>query len=128
MVSARVLAGVVTPGACWGSRQWFQLAYTIDPTYAASHQALGDLYFKHSRVEDAEAEYSEAIRLEPSNDIHRLGLGKVHLVKGNLQRAVEEFRVALTLNPYLEEAKIALRQALASIQRSEQSEPERISL
>lgn len=75
---------------------------------------LGDLYFKTGHIEEARRSYQEAITLFPAMHRALAGLGKVDAAKGEVVKAMQEYRKAQAILPLVEYA--AAIESLASKQ------------
>lgn len=94
-------------------------ALHVDPTaldlYGESIQAaLGGLYKRQGRVEQAIARYEEALKITPHAEEPILNLAILYLIQGNLGKALPYFErienstaTTLSLNPLDEAARIA---------------------
>jgi tetratricopeptide (TPR) repeat protein len=64
---------------------------------SAIHNLLGDIYLRKEKVEEAVAEFKQAVQLDPDwSDPHRL-LGYTYRTAGDLDKALEEFKTAQKL-------------------------------
>jgi tetratricopeptide (TPR) repeat protein len=82
------------------------------PDSARAHQAMAENYFVLRRMEDAEKEYKEALRLRPGLPEAHLALGEVYAGAFQWPKAEEQFRVQAKLQPGNAEAAYRLGQAL----------------
>ena len=93
---------------------------TVDPAAQArqaearQHMARGAEFVRSKRYTDAEAEYREALRLNPNDDMTHDNLGVALGRKGDWDGKITEEREALRLNPNLAEAHASLGNALAN--------------
>ena len=84
-----------------------------DEERADIHNLLGFCHYKLAEHEIAVSHFSRAIEIEPGSAIDFFNLG-VNLRKlGRLDEAVENFKIALTMDPYLEMARTHLDQLFA---------------
>lgn len=83
-----------------GAMAQFHEAIRIDPNDDGAHYNLGvALMMKHD-PDGSIAEYREAIRINPKNAPAHYGLGKrLRFDKGDQQGALEQFRLAYSLDP-----------------------------
>ena len=68
---------------------------------ASAHLLLGDVSRKHGKMNEAIAEYREALRLDPASFLAHMRLGAIlcdH--KHNYGDAIGEFRAAIRINPH----------------------------
>lgn len=87
-----------------------------EPRSALGHEFLGAVLLGRRELEEAEAEFSQALVLEPRRATAMLGLGRVAVAKGELGRGASAFRSALTLDPLL----VAARRDLAVVMLRQQ--------
>ena len=82
------------------------------PDSARAHQAMAENYFVLRRMQDAEKEYKEALRLRPGLPEAHLALGQVYAGAFQWPQAEEQFRIQVKLQPGNAEAAYRLGQAL----------------
>ncbi len=82
------------------------------PDSARAHQAMAENYFVLRRMQDAEKEYGEALRLRPGLPEAHLALGEVYAGAFQWPKAEEEFRMQAKLQPGNAEAAYRLGEAL----------------
>jgi tetratricopeptide (TPR) repeat protein len=82
------------------------------PDSPRAHQAMAENYFVLRRMQDAEKEYREALRLRPSLPEAHLALGEVYAGAFQWPKAEEEFRLQVKLQPGNAEAAYRLGEAL----------------
>jgi len=76
------------------------LKYSADALEAAhTHNNLGALFQQMGRPEQAVAEYSEAIRLDPGEQNSWIGRGLIERQQGQLDAALQDFAQAVRLKP-----------------------------
>jgi Flp pilus assembly protein TadD len=61
--------------------------------------ALGTVLAEHGRLSEAEAQFAEAVRIEPTSAVSRNNLGLVRLDRGDPARAIPELLEAIRLRP-----------------------------
>jgi len=93
---ARVLE---TLGRTEDAAQAFQAVLARVEDYAPAHWRLGQLWLDSGALDGAEREFGRALELEPSGVSQRLGLARVHLLRGRPADAVQ------TLQPVIERDK-----------------------
>jgi tetratricopeptide (TPR) repeat protein len=93
-----------------------QAAVKARPDDAAARNSLGGLYLRTSKLNEAEAELTEATRLDPKSPWAYFNLGLVSRTRGDNPRAMEFFRRALTAQPDFRPAQ----EALAAVQKKNQ--------
>src|SRR6202050_3025051 len=82
------------------------------PDSARAHQAMAENYYVLRRMQDAEKEYQEALRLRPALPEAHLALGEVYAGAFQWPKAEEEFRIQVKLQPGNAEAAYRLGDAL----------------
>jgi len=82
------------------------------PDSPRAHQAMAENYFVLRRMQDAEKEYREALRLRPGLPEAHLALGEVYAGAFQWPKAEEEFRLQVKLQPGNAEAAYRLGEAL----------------
>jgi tetratricopeptide (TPR) repeat protein len=75
-------------------------ANAVEATFT-HHLACGDIYLERNKHDQAIAEYSEALRLEPSSSIAYCQRATAHRHKGDADRAIADCTAALRLAPNL---------------------------
>jgi Flp pilus assembly protein TadD len=94
------------------------------PENAASHNNLGlSLLVLHRRAE-AEAEFRETVRLNPSLIVGHSNLGDLYLQEGRNAEAIEELQIAVRLQPGNAEIHTTLGGALLHFGQPEQADRE----
>ena len=82
------------------------------PGHGSVREALGRAYYGAGRPAAAEAEFAEALEIDPSNDYAHFGLGLCLARAGKRARAVGHLRLAVVMRPEVD----AYRQALDRVQ------------
>jgi tetratricopeptide (TPR) repeat protein len=90
-------------------------AVTATPKDAAAHYVLGNALASARRLDEAEAEYREALRLHPDYAGAEENLGVLYKWRGDLRSALPHFQKALALDPDLSPAACDLAGALATL-------------
>ena len=85
-----------------------QAAIAVRPKDAPARNALGGLYLRTSKLAEAEAELTEAARLDPKSPWAFYNLGLVSKMKGDRQNAAKYFKQALNAQPAFRPAQDAL--------------------
>jgi tetratricopeptide (TPR) repeat protein len=104
------------------------------PDSARAHQAMAENYYVLRRMQDAEKEYQEALKLRPGLPEAHLALGLVYAGAFQWPKAEEQFRQQVKLQPGNAEAAYRLgealleqgkaREARAELMRADQLMPE----
>ncbi len=76
----------------------YKSAFTIDPYRDDIRVKLGNLYFADAKYEEARAEYSEAVRLNPSN-ANRYSLGQAYIELERFSDAENQYNEIQRLSP-----------------------------
>ena len=82
------------------------------PGHGSVREALGRAYYGAGRTAAAEAEFAEALEIDPSNDYAHFGLGLCLARAGKRARAVGHLRLAVVMRPEVD----TYRQALDRLQ------------
>ena len=88
------------------------------PGHGSVREALGRAYYGAGRTSAAEAEFSEALEIDPSNDYAHFGLGLCLARGGKQARAVGHLRLAVVMRPEVD----TYRQALDRLERQHAAE------
>lgn len=88
------------------------------PGHGSVREALGRAYYGAGRTAAAEAEFSEALEIDPSNDYAHFGLGLCLARSGKRARAVGHLRLAVVMRPEVD----TYRQALDRVERQPAAE------
>ncbi len=76
----------------------YKTAIRLDPRNDASHIKLGNFYFAEERYEDAEKEYAEAVKINPTASNY-YSLGQAYLNLGRYSEARLQFNRVNSLEP-----------------------------
>ena len=98
-----------------------EAAVAAAPQMPAAWVALGQSLKTVSRSEEAESAYGQAIRLDGTNALARMGLGELMLALGRPEDAIREFDLALRCNPALIAVSMDMGHALAMMRRYEEA-------
>ena len=85
------------------------------PGHGSVREALGRAYYGAGRTSAAEAEFAQALEIDPSNDYAHFGLGLCLARSGKRARAVGHLRLAVAMRPEVD----SYRQALDRLQRTD---------
>ena len=87
--------------------KFFQKAITLDPQRSGAYFTQGISYGQLDEFDKALGLIDRAIAMEPQNGLFIYGRGRVHLLAGNKQKAMADFRQAAELDD--EDAQTYLR-------------------
>jgi tetratricopeptide (TPR) repeat protein len=82
-------------------------ARVTDRSYVALSNH-GQALFRQGKIDEAIAEYAQAIALDPTLDAARLGMGEALMQQGKHEKAAEEFSKVLELQPENSAARLQL--------------------
>ena len=91
-----------------GAEAEFQRAIAIAPSSAQAHSGYGFFLTMEGRSEEGEAELKRASELDPLNLAVALRVGLPFLVRGEYEKAAEQYRKVLEMDPNFEFAHFAL--------------------
>jgi tetratricopeptide (TPR) repeat protein len=98
-------------------------AYTTllraDPMNPLRHDAVASLYFDNGQIDEAIAEYSESLHLDPHSAQSQYNLGIALSVRGRREQAIAAFEAALRIDPDYAQAHNNLGALLHLVGRSE---------
>ncbi len=98
-----------------------RLAVATSPRSAQAHYALGNALASARRLDEAEAEYREALRLQPKSAGAEENLGVLYKWRGRLDLAIPHFRRAHELDADLSPAACDLAGALATLGQTQEA-------
>ena len=78
----------------------YRAAIRLNPNYPGALSNLGNVLRQTDRLEEAEACHLEALRLSPNFSAGHNNLGNIYLDKGEVDRAIAEFRLASAADPH----------------------------
>jgi ribosomal protein S12 methylthiotransferase accessory factor len=84
---------------------WLNRGAALDPERTDIHNLMGFCHFKRGEHEQAVAAFQRVIDLDPTSAIDYANLGVNLEALGEPQKAIECYRVALTLDPEIEFAR-----------------------
>lgn len=99
-------------------------AYRLAPSDALASRALtlrGDLLRSQRRYPAAIDDFTEAIRLDPTNLAAYVGLGETYRVRGELESAIQHYQAALDVDDTYSDAYIKMGHAYRDAGQYEQS-------
>jgi tetratricopeptide (TPR) repeat protein len=88
-----------------------------------SHVLLGDIYTHLQRFDDAQAEYTKALALSPTDPAALLGLAYAYLSNNNGDKALQAARLALQQSPQDPEVNLVLADSLVVNFQFAEAEP-----
>jgi tetratricopeptide (TPR) repeat protein len=95
----------------------------LEPDSARGHVLLGDIYYQLERYTSAEAEYKDALAIEPNDSAAMAGLATAYLSDNRTDQAMETARMALDHAPEDPEVNLILAEALVISNRFAEAEP-----
>ncbi|MBW2408316.1 MAG: tetratricopeptide repeat protein, partial [Deltaproteobacteria bacterium] len=90
----------------------YETAINLDPNRDDSHIKLGNLFYTEKRYKEAEQEYKEAVRINPSAN-NRYSLGQAYLSLELYSDAMDQFNEVIRLEPESPNGYFGLGQALS---------------
>jgi predicted Zn-dependent protease len=94
---ATIIAGY---GEIEPAMQLWQRVILLAPDYVPARLRLGDCYLKTNRPDDAAAAYAEVLKLSPANSYALLGLARLDLDAGRLEKARERLETVVKQTNY----------------------------
>ncbi len=91
------------------------------PQFLPAWIALGQALNLATRREESAKAYEQALRLDGTHALVRLGLGELRIAEGQPLKAMAEFEMALRRQPGLVAAHLGLGNALALLNRNEEA-------
>ncbi len=88
-----------------------------DPKDFVVWTALGTLYFKKNKSDEAEAAYEQALKARPSYSFALLNLGKIRIARENFEGAIEVLTRAVRSEPLSADANYFLGEAYLQIKK-----------
>lgn len=86
----------------------FRRAIELKPGYSTAHEWYALFLSMHKRFDESLREMKMAVELDPMSVAVNNGLGRVYHYRGEMDRAVEQFRHTLTIDPNYGEAYFSL--------------------
>lgn len=93
----------------------YRRALDLDPSLAAAHTNLGNIYHRLGRKADARAHYERALALDPDQPEARYNLANLHEQAGRLELAIAEYRRVVAACPEFPDAHFNLALALEQV-------------
>jgi tetratricopeptide (TPR) repeat protein len=103
---------------------WYGKRVDVHPNDAAAHQDLGRTYARLSRHDEARAEFTVVLMLNPQHVEAYAALAQVHLQDGQYAEAADMARRALALAPAHQEARYVLGTSLLRLGRTAEGKQE----
>ena len=91
-----------------GAEQEFRRALELNPNYALAHQWFAEYWMTNRNFDEALAEINKAQRLDPLSLMINTEVGWVYYFTHRQDRAIEQFRHVLVLDPNFTYAKFCL--------------------
>ena len=102
-----------------GAIEAFARRAALVPNDAAAHHELAEMYFRVGRLDEALAEHTVALMLDPRRADSYVGAAQVHLRAGRFAEAAAAARRATELSPDQKEARYVLATALLRLGRAD---------
>ena len=93
----------------------------LDPRQAEVHQRLGVVYQAQGKLNEAESEYSQALKFDAEYVLAMVGLGQVQTMLGRPTTGLKHIDQALELDPGPAEAQFARGQTLEALGRTDEA-------
>lgn len=90
----------------------WKITIARNPSSWLAHNNLGNCLRQEGKVDDAMAQYQEALRFEPENTITLYNIASALVQKGKLDDAIAQYREVLRVNPKYLDAYVNLGDAL----------------
>jgi tetratricopeptide (TPR) repeat protein len=102
-----------------GSEEFFKLTIKLSPKVASAHRGLGHVYLQKRDYENAQKSLEKALDLE-NQDISTLNsLGLTYVKMQLIDRGIEKYRMALSINP--RDARVLFNLALAFEEKGDEA-------
>lgn len=93
----------------------YRRALEMDPSMAAAHTNLGNIYYRTARLADARAHYERALALDPDQPEARFNLANLYEEEGKIELAIAEYRRVVATCPDFPDAHFNLALALERV-------------
>jgi tetratricopeptide (TPR) repeat protein len=91
------------------------------PKSAEAHQRLGRVFQAQGQLPSAEAEYRQALTIDPEYIDALIGLGEVEAARGRLHAALTHIQAAIEVNPRRPQAQLAQARVMESLGRTDEA-------
>ena len=102
------------------AKKYHQKAIAVDPNFAVSYRALGDIYKQQKLFSEAIEHYSKSVEIKPNYFHAYQRLADLLYRQGQTERAIAAYRHCLKINPNQTEIKKRLTDILQQSQTFEQ--------
>jgi tetratricopeptide (TPR) repeat protein len=109
--------GMLYSGSPDSAAHYLEKALRIDPTYTNAIVALGVVYARAGKLDEAIDALARAVALEPHDHLAHQNLGGCLLKQGDCEQAEEHFRISLKVEPTNIQSQLGLGQTLESQER-----------
>jgi len=103
------------------ARSHYERALALSPGYATAHQWMAEILLFEGRLAESRAELERAHELDPLSVIINGDLGLQRLRDGEIERAIDQLRRTVSLNPRAPLSYEFLAQALAAAGRTDET-------
>ncbi len=91
----------------------------LDPQQPGIHCEIGEVYASMERWDEARRAYAKELKRDPDSALSHTGLGRIALVNGDYELAVEELLIAISLWQSQHQAHFLLGSALVKLGRTD---------
>lgn len=97
------------------AEECYRRALDLEPSIAAAHTNLGNIYYERGDLRAARSAFEQALELEPSQPEARFNLGNLLEDVGETELAIAELRRVCTMSPSFADAHYNLGVLLAKV-------------
>jgi tetratricopeptide (TPR) repeat protein len=97
------------------AEECYRRAIDLEPSIAAAHTNLGNIYYERGDLDAARSAFEQALELEPSQPEARYNLGNLLEDLGETELAIAELRRVCTMSPSFADAHYNLGVLLAKV-------------
>jgi tetratricopeptide (TPR) repeat protein len=83
---------------------WYLRATELEPTLAAAHTNLGNIYYQSGQLDEARQAYLAALDYDPDQPEARFNLGNLFDEVGETEKAIAELRQVVSRHPHFADA------------------------
>lgn len=101
--------------------EWYQRAIPLRSEFAPVHIRYGRALFDAGKLEDAEAQFRNALQADPRSAHAHLGIARIAFSRNDFQSAISELNAALEIHPGFGEAHGLLAEIFRRTNQSEKA-------